>query len=229
MLFHEAVKIVFDTFSRSVLRQGRLTACLADCGVFDMFDDKRTICLLIDKNYGVTLYDCLSHSPYKEKFDNIVKQVQSLYPQIDPIVIEYIFQSIRFAWGKIKTLRVPKEKELFAPKKKPTTSHRTIRKKSHKPPITHPKRRSAPVRRTRQALHRPSPQYRHYLPRTNYQTSPITTKARRKRTAQWLVSSLIFLSILVGSISLLTELNTLGLASYGAAALLLWIRVMRLR
>ena len=47
MLFHEALHLVFVTFSRQVLQQGRLTNYLADCGVFEPVDDRRTICLTI--------------------------------------------------------------------------------------------------------------------------------------------------------------------------------------
>ena len=118
MLFHEALHLVFATFSRQVLQQGRLTNYLADCGVFDTFDDRRTICLTIDQHFGVRLFDCLSHSPYKQQFDAMVTEAKQLHPTIDPQQVEYVFQSIRFAWGKIKSLRPPKPPVLFAPPKK---------------------------------------------------------------------------------------------------------------
>lgn len=118
MLFHEALHLVFTTFSRQVLQQGRLTNYLADCGVFDTFDDRRTICLTIDQHFGVRLYTCLSHSPYKQQFDAIVAEVKQLHPTIDPLQVDYVFQSIRFAWGKIKSVRPPKAPVLFAPPKK---------------------------------------------------------------------------------------------------------------
>ena len=118
MLFHEALHLVFTTFSRHVLQQGRLTNYLADCGVFDTFDDRRTICLMIDQHFGVRLFDCLSHSPYKQQFDAMVTEAKQLHPAIDPQQVEYVFQSIRFAWGKIKSVRPPKPPVLFAPPKK---------------------------------------------------------------------------------------------------------------
>ena len=118
MLFHEALHLVFTTFSRQVLQQGRLTNYLADCGVFDTFDDRRTICLMIDQHFGVRLFDCLSHSPYKQQFDAMVAEAKQLHPAIDPQQVEYVFQSIRFAWGKIKSVRPPKPPVLFAPPKK---------------------------------------------------------------------------------------------------------------
>ena len=137
MLFHEALHLVFATFSRQVLQQGRLTAYLADCGVFDTFDDRRTICLTIDHRYGARLYTCLSHSPYKQQFDAILAEVKQLHPTIDPQQVDYVFQSIRFAWGKIKSVRPPKVPILFTPPKK---------KRSRQSPITNrqsPKKRPA--------------------------------------------------------------------------------------
>ena len=122
MLFHEALHLVFSTFSRQVLQQGRLTAYLADCGVFDTFDDRRTICITIDHHYGVRLYTCLSHSPYKQHFDAILAEVKQLHPTIDPSQVDYVFQSIRFAWGKIKSVRPPQPPVLFAPPKKKRSS-----------------------------------------------------------------------------------------------------------
>lgn len=121
MLFHEALHLVFTTFSRQVLQQGRLTAYLADCAVFDTFDDKRTICLTIDRYYGSRLYTCLSHSPYKANFDAIVQEVKLRHSNIDPQIVDYVFQSIRYAWGKIKSVRPPKPPVLFP----------TVKKKKH--------------------------------------------------------------------------------------------------
>ena len=128
MLFHEALHLVFTTFSRQVLQHGRLTNYLADCGVFDTFDDRRTICLTIDQHFGVRLFNCLSHSPYKQQFDAMVAEAKQLHPTIDPQQVEYVFQSIRFAWGKIKSVRPPKPPVLFAPPKK---------KRSRQLPIAH--------------------------------------------------------------------------------------------
>ena len=91
MLFHEALHLVFATFSRQMLQQGRLTNFLADCAVFDTFDDKRTICLTIDRHYGSRLYTCLSHSPYKATFDAIVAEVKHLHQTIDPQIVDYVY------------------------------------------------------------------------------------------------------------------------------------------
>ena len=156
MLFHEALHLVFATFSRQVLQQGRLTAYLADCGVFDTFDDRRTICLTIDHHYGVRLYNCLSHSPYKQQFDAILAEVKQLHPTIDPQQVDYVFQSIRFAWGKIKSVRPPQAPNPFPiakrpkarrPASTPYTLHPTPHPKAKRPastpytlhPTPHPK------------------------------------------------------------------------------------------
>lgn len=164
MLFHEALHLVFTTFSRLVLQQGRLTNYLADCAVFDTFDDRRTICLTIDHHYGVRLYTCLSHSPYKQQFDAIVAEVKQLHPTIDPLQVDYVFQSIRFAWGKIKSVRPPKPPVLFAPPKK---------KRSRQLPIANrpsPKKqrgaggRPTPKKRRRRTTPAPPPYTLHPTP-----------------------------------------------------------------
>lgn len=141
MLFHEALHLVFATFSRQVLQQGRLTAYLADCGVFDTFDDRRTICLTIDHRYGARLYTCLSHSPYKQQFDAILAEVKQLHPTIDPQQVDYVFQSIRFAWGKIKSVRPPKPPILFTPPKKKRSRQSPKKRPASTPypPTPHPK------------------------------------------------------------------------------------------
>lgn len=151
MLFHEALHLVFTTFSRQVLQQGRLTAYLADCAVFDTFDDKRTICLTIDRYYGSRLYTCLSHSPYKANFDAIVQEVKLRHSNIDPQIVDYVFQSIRYAWGKIKSVRPPKPPVLFAPPKK---------KRSRQLPIAN---RPSP-KKQRGAGGRPTPKKRQRRP-----------------------------------------------------------------
>lgn len=164
MLFHEALHLVFTTFSRLVLQQGRLTNYLADCAVFDTFDDRRTICLTIDHHYGVRLYTCLSHSPYKQQFDAIIAEVKQLHPTIDPLQVDYVFQSIRFAWGKIKSVRPPKPPVLFAPPKK---------KRSRQLPIANrpsPKKqrgvggRPTPKKRRRRTTPAPPPYTLHPTP-----------------------------------------------------------------
>lgn len=173
MLFHEALHLVFATFSRQVLQQARLTACLADCGVFDMFDDRRTICLTIDRHYGARLFVCLSHKPYKATFDAIVQECMQRHPNIDPQIVDYVFQSIRFAWGKIKSVRPPKTRILFAPVKK---------KKRQSPIATSPKRRA-------RKPHHPTPSYskRQWRPASTPNTIHHTPKnhhAYQKHTAR---------------------------------------------
>ena len=138
MLFHEVLHLVFATFSRQVLQQGRLTNYLADCGVFDTFDDRRTICLTIDHCYGVRLYTCLSHSPYKQQFDAILAEVKQLHPTIDPQQVDYVFQSIRFAWGKIKSVRPPKAPNPFPIAKRPI-ARRASNRASARPIAKRPK------------------------------------------------------------------------------------------
>ena len=171
MLFHEALHLVFTTFSRQVLQQGRLTAYLADCAVFDMFDDKRTICLMIDQHFGVRLFDCLSHSPYKQQFDAMVAEAKQLHPAIDPQQVEYVFQSIRFAWGKIKSVRPPKPPVLFAPPKK---------KRSRQLPIAN---RPSPQKQ-RGAGGRPTPKKRQRRPASPPYTlhpTPSNNQSPKKR------------------------------------------------
>lgn len=140
MLFHEALHLVFTTFSRQVLQQGRLTAYLADCAVFDTFDDRRTICLTIDHRYGARLYDCLSHSPYKPQFDAILAEVKQLHPTIDPLQVDYVFQSIRFAWGKIRSVRPPKAPSPFPIAKRPI-ARKASNRTSARPIAKRPKAR----------------------------------------------------------------------------------------
>ena len=174
MLFHEALHLVFTTFSRQVLQQGRLTNYLADCGVFDIFDDRRTICLTIDQHFGVRLFDCLSHSPYKQQFDAMVTEAKQLHPAIDPQQVEYVFQSIRFAWGKIKSVRPPKPPVLFAPPKK---------KRSRQLPIAH---RPSP-KKQRGAGGRPTPKKRQRRPASPPYTlhpTPSNNPSPKKRPRQ---------------------------------------------
>ena len=182
MLFHEALHLVFTTFSRQVLQQGRLTNYLADCGVFDTFDDRRTICLTIDQHFGVRLFDCLSHSPYKQQFDAMVAEAKQLHPAIDPQQVEYVFQSIRFAWGKIKSVRPPKPPVLFAPPKKKRPSRRLS---PHRPLASSPKQqrgtggRPTPKKRRRRTTPAPPSYTLHPTPSNNQ--SP---KMRQKRNAR---------------------------------------------
>jgi hypothetical protein len=172
MLFHDALHLVFTTFSRQVLQQGRLTAYLADCGVFDTFDDRRTICLTIDCHYGDRLFACLSHKPYKATFDTIVQECKQRHPNIDPVIVDYVFQSIRFAWGKIKSVRPPKPPVLFPPVKKKRSSRLS-------PLASSPKKRPSPKRRPSLqggAGGRLTPNTIHHIPKNHH--------AYQKRTAR---------------------------------------------
>ena len=193
MLFHEALHLVFTTFSRHVLQQGRLTNYLADCGVFDTFDDRRTICLTIDQHFGVRLFDCLSHSPYKQQFDAMVAEAKQLHPAIDPQQVEYVFQSIRFAWGKIKSVRPPKPPVLFAPPKK---------KRSRQLPIAN---RPSP-KKQRGAGGRPTPKKRQRRPASPPYTlhptpsnspSPIANNQSQKMRQQGNARVVLYLFALV--------------------------------
>jgi hypothetical protein len=176
MLFHDALHLVFTTFSRQVLQQGRLTAYLADCGVFDTFDDRRTICLTIDCHYGDRLFACLSHKPYKATFDTIVQECKQRHPNIDPVIVDYVFQSIRFAWGKIKSVRPPKPPVLFPPVKKKRSSRLS-------PLASSPKKRPASTPYT---LHpTPHPKAKRPIVRRPYipYTPPVLTRAQRQKRA----------------------------------------------
>ena len=209
MLFHEALHLVFTTFSRQVLQQGRLTAYLADCAVFDTFDDKRTICLTIDRHYGSRLYTCLSHSPYKANFDAIMQEVKLRHSNIDPQIVDYVFQSIRYAWGKIKSVRPPKPPVLFAPVKKkklprrknnstqlyinlPNPTPRTKRSRRPSPkrrqsPIANhqsPKKRLSPIANSQSPIaNRPSPIANSPSPKKR-PTLKLTPAQRAKRSAR---------------------------------------------
>ena len=196
MLFHEALHLVFTTFSRQVLQQGRLTAYLADCAVFDTFDDKRTICLTIDRYYGSRLYTCLSHSPYKANFDAIVQEVKLRHSNIDPQIVDYVFQSIRYAWGKIKSVRPPKPPVLFAPVKKkklPRRKNNSTQLYTNLPnptPRAKRSRRPSPKRRQSPIANRPSPIANNQSPIANSQspkkrpTLKQTPAQRAKRSAR---------------------------------------------
>ena len=202
MLFHEALHLVFVTFSRQVLQQGRLTNYLADCGVFDTFDDRRTICLTIDHRYGARLYACLSHSPYKEQFDAILTEVKQLHPTIDPQQVDYVFQSIRYAWGKIKSVRPPKPPIIFAP---PTKKRQRRTTPASSPYTLHPrhKRRPSHIVRgasnraaTRPIAQRPPSSPSRARVRGQFTTpAPLTPAQRHKRNARVVLylASLIFI------------------------------------
>lgn len=224
MLFHEALHLVFATFSRQVLQQGRLTNYLADCGVFDTFDDRRTICLMIDQHFGVRLYTCLSHSPYKQQFDAILAEVKLLYPAIDPLQVDYVFQSIRFAWGKIKSVRPPKPPVLFAPPKKKRPSRRLS---PHRPLASSPKQqrgaggRSTPKKRRR---------------RTTPASPPHTLRPTQKQQIHWkllfqsigaailqIVLYVVLVQCLVGGFVLLIEGRWYGLIGMLIGVILLYV------
>jgi hypothetical protein len=227
MLFHEALHLVFATFSRQVLQQGRLTNYLADCGVFDTFDDRRTICLTIDHRYGARLYTCLSHSPYKQQFDAILAEVKQLHPTIDPQQVDYVFQSIRFAWGKIKSVRPPKVPILFTPPKK---------KRSRQSPIANrqsPKKRPASTPYT---LH-PTPHPIAKRPKARRLAStPYTLHHTQKQPIHWkllfksigfailqIVLYVVLVQCLIGGFIFLIEGRWYGLIGMLIGVILLYI------
>ena len=227
MLFHEALHLVFATFSRQVLQQGRLTAYLADCAVFDTFDDRRTICLTIDHRYGARLYTCLSHSPYKQQFDAILAEVKQLHPTIDPQQVDYVFQSIRFAWGKIKSVRPPKAPVLFTPPKK---------KRSRQSPIANrqsPKKRPASTPYT---LH-PTPHPIAKRPKARRLAStPYTIHHTQKQPIHWkllfksigfailqILLYVVLVQCLIGGFIFLTEGRWYGLIGIVIGVILLYV------
>ena len=142
MLFHEALHFVFTTFTRQVLQQGRLTHYLADCGVFETFDERKQLCQILDQQYFRRMYDCLSHLPYKQQYDAILQEVLAAYPQFAPEQVQYVFDSVRFAYGKIKRIKIPKKIDLFPtpklPKKTaPKQKRRHVQRKKQRHAISH--------------------------------------------------------------------------------------------
>ena len=237
MSFHEALHMIFSTFSRQVLQQGRLTAYLADCGVFDTFDDKRTICMTIDRSYGVRLYACLSRSPYKEAFDAIVAEVKGLHPHIDAQVVDYVFQSIRFAWGKLKSVRPPKAPVLFAaPKPKRATrgggvqrGARGVASAGARPlrPKAVAQRRSAaaPRRRTkRRVAAQPMPAPMRQQIAAAYRRL-MHQQASQRRISQVVMHILVMIYIFAASVSYFSGHSTLAWVMAAMAVLLIIIRI----
>ena len=234
MLFHEALHHVFTTFSRQVLQQGRLTAYLADCAVFDTFDDRRTICLTIDHRYGARLYDCLSHSPYKPQFDAMLAEVKQLHPTIDPLQVDYVFQSIRFAWGKIRSVRPPKAPVLFAPPKKKPSSRRLS---PHRPLASSPKQRGVGGRLTSPQKHqrRPAstPKNLHTTPQKPPTPNSRAAAYRRliyqqlsqRRISQVVLYFLVMIYIFAASVSYFSGHSTLALLMAAMAVLFIIIRI----
>jgi hypothetical protein len=229
--------MIFSTFSRQVLQQGRLTAYLADCGVFDTFDDKRTICMTIDRSYGARLYACLSRSPYKEAFDAIVAEVKGLHPDVDAQVVDYVFQSIRFAWGKLKSVRPPKAPVLFAaPKPKraargggvqrgargvASAGARPLRPKA----VAQRRGAAAPRRRTKRrvaAPPMPAPMRQQIAAayrRLMYQ------QASQRRISQVVMHILVMIYIFAASVSYFSGHSTLAWVMAAMAVLFIIIRI----
>lgn len=222
MLFHEALHHVFTTFSRQVLQQGRLTAYLADCAVFDTFDDRRTICLTIDHRYGARLYDCLSHSPYKPQFDAILAEVKQLHPTIDPLQVDYVFQSIRFAWGKIRSIRPPKAPSPFPIAKRPI-ARKASNRASARPLAKRPKaRRPASTPKT---LH-PTPQKPPTpTPRAAAYRRLIYQQLSQRRISQVVMYFLVMIYIFAASVSYFSGHSTLALLMAAMAVLFIIIRI----
>jgi hypothetical protein len=63
----------------------------------------------------------------------MVTEVKQLHPTINPQQVDYVFQSIRFAWGKIKSVRPPKPPNPFPIAKRPIAR----RASNTQYPITH--------------------------------------------------------------------------------------------
>jgi hypothetical protein len=222
MLFHEALHHVFTTFSRQVLQQGRITAYLADCAVFDTFDDRRTICLTIDQRYGARLYACLSHSPYKPQFDAILSEVKQLHPTIDPLQVDYVFQSIRFAWGKIRSVRPPKAPNPFPIAKRPI-ARKASNRASARPIAKRPKaRRPASTPKT---LY-PTPQKRPTpTPRAAAYRRLIYQQLSQRRISQMVMYFLVMIYIFAASVSYFSGHSTLALLMAAMAVLFIIIRI----
>ena len=233
MLLHEALHLVFSTFSRQVLQQGRLTAYLADCGVFDTFDDRRTICLTIDHRYGARLYNCLSHSPYKQQFDAILAEVKQLHPTIDPQQVDYVFQSIRFAWGKIKSVRQPKAPSPFPIAKRPIARRASNRASAH--PIA--QRPSSPSFRAGVGGRPTSPHPKAKRPKARRPAStPYTLHPTQKQPIHWkllfksigfailqILLYVVLVQCLIGGFVLLIEGRWYGLIGMLIGVILLYI------
>ncbi len=222
MLFHEALHHVFTTFSRQVLQQGRLTAYLADCAVFDTFDDRRTICLTIDHRYGARLYDCLSHSPYRPQFDAMLAEVKQLHPTIDPLQVDYVFQSIRFAWGKIRSVRPPKAPVLFPIAKRPI-ARKASNRASARPIAKRPKARRPTS--TPKTLHTtpqkpPTPNSRAAAYRRL-----IYQQLSQRRISQMVMYFLVMIYIFAASVSYFSGHSTLALLMAAMAVLFIIIRI----
>ena len=233
MLLHEALHLVFSTFSRQVLQQGPLTNYLADCAVFDTFDDRRTICLTIDHHYGARLYNCLSHSPYKQQFDAILAEVKQLHPTIDPLQVDYIFQSIRFAWGKIKSVRPPKPPNPFPIARRPI-ARRASNRASARPIAKRPKaRRPASTPYTRH----PTPHPKAKRPKARRPAStPYNLHPTQKQQIHWkllfksigfailqILLYVVLVQCLIGGFIFLTEGRWYGLIGIVIGGILLYI------
>ena len=227
MLFHEALHHVFTTFSRQVLQQGRITAYLADCAVFDTFDDRRTICLTIDHRYGARLYACLSHSPYKPQFDAMLAEVKQLHPTIDPLQVDYVFQSIRFAWGKIRSIRPPQPPVLFPIAKRPI-ARKASNRASARPLAKRPKARRPKARRpasTPKTLH-PTPQKPPTpTPRAAAYRRLIYQQLSQRRISQVVLYFLVMIYIFAASVSYFSGHSTLALLMAAMAVLFIIIRI----
>jgi hypothetical protein len=222
MLFHEALHHVFTTFSRQVLQQGRLTAYLADCGVFDTFDDRRTICLTIDHRYGARLYDCLSHSPYKPQFDAMLAEVKQLHPTIDPLQVDYVFQSIRFAWGKIRSVRPPKAPSPFPIAKRPI-ARKASNRASARPIAKRPKARRPTS--TPKTLHPTPKKLPTPTPRAAAYRRLIYQQLSQRRISQMVMYFLVMIYIFAASVSYFSGHSTLAWVMAAMAVLFIIIRI----
>lgn len=226
MLFHEALHLVFTTFSRQVLQQGRLTNYLADCGVFEPYDEKRTICLLIDQQYGRRLYKCLSHSPYKESFDVMVMEIRVAHPEIDTDTLLYVFNSLRFGWGKIRSLKVPAPKMVLllpVPKKSKTTSRRRLASPQPRIVKQHQQKSRRSVVKQGNVMNRSVLRKRKYVStNANNRTSPQGGQVKFSHMVSYI---LILFYLFCATVTYFTADGWTVLIFVGLAALFLFLRI----
>lgn len=146
--FHEALRYVFAVHGRTILQQGRLTNYLADCYMFEPFDEKKMLCSVMDHYYGKRIYQCLTHSPYKKSFDTIITDIHQSHPEISTEALRYVSHSLLYAWGKRKTIKMPTPTILLptAPRKKTIiTLKKNLKQSSSKTVRTKPKQQNSRI------------------------------------------------------------------------------------
>lgn len=226
MLFHEALHLVFNTFSRQVLQQGCLTNYLADCGVFEPYDEKRTICQLIDQYYGKRLYECLSHSPYKESFDAMVAEIRVAHPEIDSDTLLYVFNSLRFGWGKIRSLKVPEPKMVLplpVPKKSKTTSRRRLATPQPRIVKQHQQKSRRSVVKQGNVMNRPVLRKRKFV--STYSNHRTTPQGGQVKFSHMVFYICILFYLFCATVTYFTADGWTVLIFVGLAALFLFLRI----